>query len=142
MSLDKKFLQAKAYRYLCGVMDNYIPLKKEVIITIIDSKNFDIAQNALYSLCEVDLNDGTAKEYHHIRLSLNHHFDNDINLFDSIAHELVHCGQVESGLYDEGNILPHDTKFFITLNEILKGSNLPNCDKDYIKACTDSDKGV
>lgn len=135
MQLDMKFLQAKAYRYLASFTDNFVQLEKDIIISIVNSKQFDKRQNAQYLLQEVALDTGDMREYHHIRLSFLKHIDDEFNLIDSIAHELIHCRDAESGLYTEGTTLPHNAEFFKQLNIIRVACGMSECDAEYIAAC-------
>ena len=127
----QQLLQSKAYEYAHAINGNILELQHPIVISIQTSKKFAANMAGLYIFENVN-----KPILHDITLSAIHN-DSDKEIFDSIAHELCHAKQMESGKYD--GYIPHDDYFFEILDQILIGSELPATDQEYKKLMRTSD---
>jgi hypothetical protein len=117
-------LHSKAYEFAHSINGNILGLKYPIVIIPQVSKKFAANLNGLYI---GETFEGST--IHEIHFSVWHNLTDEL-LFDTIAHELCHALQIETGNYSL--YLPHDDFFFKMLNNILTGSGLPEVDQDYI----------
>src|SRR5574340_117888 len=90
--IEKHIMLGKVYGMIQCITDNYLNLKLPVIVRVSMAKRF--RYSAEYNLCDSISKKGL-REYHKITIGywLNH--DNDGELFDTVAHELLHAEQAE-----------------------------------------------
>ena len=128
--MHKRLLQAKAYQIITELQDKFFTLSNPVIVKITEDKKFNSIFAAMYSEKEF-INDAGKKEIiHQIKISFDSHWQNDENLAETLAHELVHAEQNEKGKND----LKHDRAFFSRLDYILHRIGLPPTSFEYRQA--------
>lgn len=112
--MHKKILLAEAYRIMHDIKAAHFSLAFPVVLKVSENKKFCKACCAMYR--EKSFTDDTGQDVliHEIEIAFPIHWQNAVELANTLAHELGHCLQNE-----EKKALVHDRKFYARLDYVL-----------------------
>lgn len=138
MDIDKLIMQGKAYGMVQQLKDNHVCLCFPVVIKITKCEKFATRQAALYTF---ENESGVC--WHFVQVSYKHNLT-DSELFDTLAHELLHANDLEEQIKNEALPLEdielqHTDKFWAQHDKIMLACGLSCVSDEHKEECKAND---